>query len=360
MRRRQWTLLLGAAATAAALGMGGCASSEVRQAGSQMTAALETAAQGEKSAAAPEASGAEKAAADAEEAAAEEAGQQLAVIEDGLVPLYSKPQGSLVRVPTASGTVTYSNGPVTVDASNTQNGYVMVKYSGSVGKIKVQIAKDGLTYTYDLNARSAYEVFPLSEGSGTYSVKVFEQVQGNSYSQAFSQSVNVSLASEYEPFLYPNQYVNFSGGSAAVSKAAEVAAGAADALGVVNNIYNYVINNTTYDTAKANSVQSGYLPSVDQTLASGTGICFDYAALMVSMLRSQDIPSKLVIGYTGSVYHAWVNVYIDGVGWLDNYIYFDGTNWSLADPTFASTGGQSDSIKQYIGNGANYQQKYCY
>jgi hypothetical protein len=53
-------------------------------------------------------------------------------------------------------------------------------------------------------------------------------------------------------------------------------------------------------------------------------------------------------------------VYIDGVGWLDNYIYFDGTNWSLADPTFASTGGQSDSIKQYIGNGANYQQKYCY
>ena len=102
MRRRQWTLLLGAAATAAALGMGGCASSEVRQADSQMTAALETAAQGEKSAAAPEASGAEKAAADAEEAA----GRQLAVIEDGLVPLYSQPQGSLVRVPTASGTVT--------------------------------------------------------------------------------------------------------------------------------------------------------------------------------------------------------------------------------------------------------------
>ena len=78
------------------------------------------------------------------------------------------------------------------------------------------------------------------------------------------------------------------------------------------------------------------------------------------MLRSQDIPAKLVVGYTGDAYHAWVNVYIDGVGWIDNYIYFDGTNWSLADPTFASTGGQSDSIKQYIGDGANYQQKYCY
>lgn len=334
MKRRQWTVFLGGAAVCAALGIGGCAPA-AGQAGT-------TAAQTQAETALPETSG------------------ELAVIEDSAVPLYSKPQGSYVRIPTASGSVTYANGPVTVDASNSQNGYVMIKYTGNVGRIKVQIDKDGLTYTYDLNARSAYEVFPLSEGSGTYSIKVFEQVQGNSYSQAFSQTINVSLASQYEPFLYPNQYVNFSDGSAAVQKAAEISAGATDALGVVNNVYNYVINNTTYDTAKANSVQSGYLPSVDQTLASGSGICFDYAALMVSMLRSQDIPAKLVIGYTGSVYHAWVNVYIDGVGWLDNYIYFDGTNWSLADPTFASTGGQSDSIKQYIGNGANYQQKYCY
>lgn len=273
---------------------------------------------------------------------------------------YSKPQGSLVRVPTASGSTSYSNGKVTVDASNTQNGYVMVKYSGGVNKIKVQISKDGLTYTYDLNARNAFEVFPMSEGNGTYSVKVFENVSGNQYSQAFSQDVSVSLANQFEPFLYPNQYINFSEGSTAVQKGAELAASAADAIGVVNSIYNYVVNNITYDTNKAATVQSGYLPSVDQTLASGTGICFDYAALMVSMLRSQDIPAKLVIGYTGSAYHAWVNVYIDGIGWIDNYIYFDGTNWSLADPTFASTGGQSDSIKQYIGNGANYQQKYCY
>ncbi len=334
MKRRQWTVFLGGAAVCAALGIGGCAPA----AGQAETTAAQT---------------------QAETALPETAGE-LAVIEDSAVPLYSKPQGSYVRIPTASGSVTYANGPVTVDASNSQNGYVMIKYTGNVGRIKVQIDKDGLTYTYDLNARSAYEVFPLSEGNGTYSIKVFEQVQGNSYSQAFSQTINVSLASQYEPFLYPNQYVNFSDGSAAVQKAAEISAGATDALGVVNNVYNYVINNTTYDTAKANSVQSGYLPSVDQTLASGSGICFDYAALMVSMLRSQDIPAKLVIGYTGSVYHAWVNVYIDGVGWLDNYIYFDGTNWSLADPTFASTGGQSDSIKQYIGNGANYQQKYCY
>ena len=51
-------------------------------------------------------------------------------------------------------------------------GYIMVKYTGSVGKIKVQITKSGSeTYTYDLSSSGVYEVFPLSEGSGSYSVK---------------------------------------------------------------------------------------------------------------------------------------------------------------------------------------------
>ena len=116
----------------------------------------------------------------------------------------------------------------------------------------------------------------------------------------------------------------------------------------------------TYDTAKASSVQSGYLPNVDLVLAQKKGICFDYAALMTAMLRSQDIPTKLVVGYTGNRYHAWINVYLEGQGWVDNIIYFDGTSWKLMDPTFASSGNQSQEIMQYIGNGANYQAKYSY
>ena len=99
-------------------------------------------------------------------------------------------------------------------------------------------------------------------------------------------------------------------------------------IGVVTAIYNYVINNLTYDTAKAQSVQSGYLPNVDVVLAQKKGICFDYAALMTAMLRSQDIPTKLVVGYTGSLYHAWINVFLEGQGWVDNVIYFDGHDWN--------------------------------
>lgn len=285
----------------------------------------------------------------AETLGVEDSAETLAVIEDEAVPLYQKPAGSDVRTPVASGSVTYGNGRATIDASNTSNGYVMIKYTGGQSRIKIQIAKS-TTYTYDLNARNTYEVFPFTEGNGTYSIKIFENVSGNQYAQVMSQNISVSLADEFAPFLTPNQYVNFSNGSAAVNKGAELAASAADEIGVVTNVYNYVINNITYDTAKAASVQSGYLPNVDQVLAQKTGICFDYAALMTAMLRSQDIPTKLVIGYSGGLYHAWVNVYIDNIGWVDNFIYFDGHNWSLMDPTFASSGGQSESIKQYIGN----------
>lgn len=285
---------------------------------------------------------------------------QLTVIEDEAVPLYAKPAGSHVRTPQAGGTVVYSNGRATIDASNASQGYVMVQYTGSKDKIKVQVSKGSVVYTYNLNARDSYEVFPFSEGNGTYSVKVFENVRDSQYSQVLSQDIAVTMPDQFAPFLTPNQYVNFTANSAVVQTGAQVAASATDAIGVVTNVYNYVISNVTYDTAKAASVQSGYLPNVDTVLSTKKGICFDYAALMTAMLRSQDVPTKLVIGYTGDLYHAWVNVYIDNVGWVDNIIYFDGHNWSLMDPTFASSGGQNESVRQYIGNGSNYKAKYTY
>ena len=167
----------------------------------------------------------------------EDSAETLAVIEDEAVPLYQKPAGSDVRTPVASGSVTYGNGRATIDASNTSNGYVMIKYTGGQSRIKIQIAKS-TTYTYDLNARDAYEVFPFTEGNGTYSIKIFENVSGNQYAQVMSQNISVSLADEFAPFLTPNQYVNFSNGSAAVNKGAELAASAADEIGVVTNVYN--------------------------------------------------------------------------------------------------------------------------
>jgi len=127
----------------------------------------------------------------------------------------------------------------------------------------------------------------------------------------------------------------------------------------VTEIYHYVISHITYDTHLAETVQTDYLPDVDAILSSGKGICFDYAALMAAMLRSQSIPTKLVIGYTGDVYHAWISVYCPEEGWLDDVIFFDGTTWELVDPTFAASGSAA-AVAQYIGDGSNYVEKFLH
>ena len=154
--------------------------------------------------------------------------------------------------------------------------------------------------------------------------------------------------------------MNFNSDSKVVAKAEELCAGKTSDMDKLTAIYNYVVNNFTYDKELAATVQSGYLPDVDKVLEAKKGICFDYAAVMSAMLRSQNIPCKLVVGYAGTVYHAWVNVYIEGTGWIANAIFFDGENWTLMDPTFASSGHSSASIMKYIGDGSNYTSKYAY
>ena len=116
----------------------------------------------------------------------------------------------------------------------------------------------------------------------------------------------------------------------------------------------------TYDDKKAETVPSGYLPDVDETLATGKGICFDYAALTTAMLRSQNIPTRLEIGYSGKIYHAWISVYIEDIGWIDNLIEFTGDGWTRMDPTFASSNDNSENILKYIGDGSNYTMQYLH
>ena len=80
---------------------------------------------------------------------------------------------------------------------------------------------------------------------------------------------------------------------------------------------------------------------------------------MTAMLRSQRIPAKLQVGYAGETYHAWISVYTEEDGWLDNVIQFDGNTWQLLDPTFASNNERSE-VAEYVGDGDNYLLKYSY
>jgi len=265
-----------------------------------------------------------------------------------------------ILVPVASGTAVKEAEKGRIDYSNIQDGYVMVQYTATTTKkLKAQVKGPTTTYTYTIQP-GQWETFPLSDGNGAYKITVFENAVDKKYATIVSVDVSVELQDEFAPFLRPNQYVNFEGATETIRLGAELVQGKKTELEKVEAVYGYVVKNITYDTELAATVKSGYLPVLDHVLASKKGICFDYAALMTGMLRSQGVPCKLVVGYAGEVYHAWISVYSEKDGWIDNAIYFDGTTWKRMDPTFASSANRSDSIMKYIGDGSNYTEKYIY
>jgi transglutaminase-like putative cysteine protease len=71
-------------------------------------------------------------------------------------------------------------------------------------------------------------------------------------------------------------------------------------------------------------------------LDSKKGICYDYAAVLASLLREAGIPAKLVMGYRSDMqaYHAWNQVMVGG-------------QWITVDATVGSVmlgGGQSGDM----------------
>ena len=265
-------------------------------------------------------------------------------------------------VPTAPGTELYEGEAVTIDTSNKENGYFMIRYTGDApagGKVKLQVAApNDVVYTYNLTPGADDTVIPFSLGSGEYTVSIFTNIKDNMYALADRREISVQLADELSPFLYPNQYVQYNSDTEAVDIASRACLPANSDLDAVSMIYNYVISTLEYDYDKARTVQSGYLPRIDEILAAKKGICFDYASLICAMLRSQRIPARLEIGYAGQVYHAWISTHISEIGWVNGMIRFDGTTWSLMDPTLASNG--AGDLKEFIGSGDNYRTVYMY
>lgn len=273
----------------------------------------------------------------------------------------SRPWEAKVLVTEASGTEVYGEGEILLDASHTSEGYIMLNYSGTNPKVKVQITTpEEVVYTYTVTEYGSYKAYPLPGGDGTYNVTVYETAseEKNLYAVAMTQEVSVSISDELLPFLHPNCYVEFDASSACVKKGEELAKGCDTDLDVVAAVYEYVTGNIVYDYDKAETVQAGYAPYPDDTLASGTGICFDYASLMSAMLRSQQIPTRLEVGYVGELYHAWISCYLEESGWVDKIIEFDGNSWTMMDPTMAASGGTKEV--QRLEEEEGYTIKYLY
>lgn len=239
--------------------------------------------------------------------------------------------------PQQSGTNVLTSKSLVVDASNASQGYIMAHGDAGNKRLKLRVTQGQYKLTYDLNTTGEYETFPLQLGDGSYTVELFENVSGKKYSAEGKVSVDVKLDDPYAPFLGPNQYVNYTQDTEAVKTSYELCEGMTDDQEIFETIRSYIKTNYLYDYVKAATVKSGTLPDIDGCYETKMGICQDLAALAACMLRVQGVPTRLMVGYTGKMYHAWNIVIING----EEVLY---------DPTLelsAIESGQTYTVERY-------------
>lgn len=214
--------------------------------------------------------------------------------------------------PQASGEKTYRKNDLTLDVSHMADGYIMAKSAPTSRKLKLRISRGDTIFTYDLNGAGDYEVFPLQLGSGSYTCSLYKNIKSNKYSKEAELSFKANLTEEYAAFLCPSQYVNYTPDSPAVMQAAEICAGLETDAQKLEAIRQFMVKGFTYDYVRALTTPGSYLGDVDGCFETRMGLCQDLAAIAACMLRSQGIPTQLVIGYADEIYHAWNHVLIDG------------------------------------------------
>jgi transglutaminase-like putative cysteine protease len=252
-----------------------------------------------------------------------------------------------------SGTTALAASNISIDTENSEEGYISVKFNtGSTKKIKLMIMSGDTKYYYNLSNSEEYVNFPLQMGNGSYRATIYENTSGTKYRKLTSKSFMVKLNNENDVYLNSIQEVDFDDEDGAVLKAQELAdqalAEKVAATGDMNATltdselielyYNFVVQTIRYDYEKIQYLDYSYLPDNDATLATESGICYDYSSLLASMLRSQGVPTKLVKGYTSwtSVYHAWNEIYLASEDrWVivdttyDSYLYLRNRDYTF-------------------------------
>lgn len=244
-----------------------------------------------------------------------------------------------------------------IDISSVSQGYVAAA-GVSTSRLKFQVKKDDVAYNYDMPKDGTPMVAPLNMGNGTYTFTILQNTTENRYLEVFSITTDVTLENEFVPFLRPNIFCNYTADGTVAAKARELVANAQNEGDALQAIYEWIVNNVTYDKAKASELagKTGYIPNPQSTLETQTGICFDYASLAAAMLRSQGIPCKIITGYVSpnGIYHAWNMVWING-SWKTVTISVDPKTWTRVDTTFAA-GGDTTTV----GDGSKYEDRYIY
>lgn len=226
--------------------------------------------------------------------------------------------------------------------STMSNNGIIVESAKYGSNMRVMVEKDGQKYYYSLN--NPKEEIPAQLGSGSYLVKILQNTSGNSYKVVEKSNLNISV-NNMAVYLSSSQPVYWENQDKLIQLANSLTEGLKTDKEKVDAAYKYVISNIKYDYNKINTISNDYVPDIQATIDSKTGICYDYSALFAGILRSQGIHTKLVKGYkTGlNVYHAWNEVFLDGE-WITVDTTFDA---ALGDTQMAKLASEYNKVREY-------------
>lgn len=229
-----------------------------------------------------------------------------------------------------------------IDKSQISRGIIKVN-PNSDKSMALRVSKDNTTYDYILNGNND---FPLQLGNGEYTVLVLENVNGKKYKVIQKDVVILKSDSSKDIYLQSIQLVNWDSEMKAIKKAKELTKDIKSDSEKVRIIYNYIVNNINYDNNKAKQVKSNYIPNIDEILNSKKAICYDYASLFAAMLRSVDVPAKLMMGRKNDIkeYHAWNQVYLN-----------DTDKWVTIDTTYDSAYAEKGLTINMTKDGSQYK-----
>lgn len=249
----------------------------------------------------------------------------------------------LVVILALSSVVVQASAP-NIDKSKLGSGIVSINYKSTKGvTTAVRIVKGDQKQDHVLNGDNS---FPLQFGEGDYTITLLENVEGKKFRQVESEIVTLKSTNKNDVYLQSIQMISWNKDMNSVKKAEELTKNAKTDKEKVNAIYNYIVNNISYDNNKASSVKAGYVPSIDETLKSSQAICYDYSALFAGMLRSLDIPTKLVMGRNNDIkeYHAWNQVYLQ-----------DTNEWITIDTTYDAGMKKGDKVMTMMKDDKEYK-----
>lgn len=218
---------------------------------------------------------------------------------------------------------------ITLNQNNLSNGVIGISYNReSDSNLVVCITHDGVDEWYDLFPLvTGY--YSLNEGNGTYKIRIAKEINNTgSFAVIFSKSVNLNLADNILVYKTSITEVFWTDQMAAIVFAYDRTKSQTYQWDMVVSLYQYMVTQYRYDYDKVEIVvgmNPGYIPDIEVVFHDEKLICHDYAVLFASMLRSLDIPTKLIKGYCENTngYHAWNEVYNPNTG-----------NWVVMDLTY--------------------------